>query len=80
MIMTIEEMKRKIIEYYEQECLWARDALDRNLAEPWEIIHNAEQRMLGVFYFIKTLGVYHSSFEMLWYDYAKKLEDLIEEN
>lgn len=75
-----KDFEKKIIRYYEQELTWAIDALDRNLAEPWEIIHNAEHRMLGVFYFTKTLGVYYSSFDMLWYDYTKKLESLIEEN
>ena len=78
--MTIKEqmhLERKVLEYFEKEYYWACDAIDRNLAEDWEIVANAKQRTLGVSYFVQTLGINYDTFEILFNDYAEKFDNLI---
>lgn len=80
--MTAKEqmhLERKVLEYFEQEYYWACDALDRNIAEGWQIVANAKQRMLGVSYFAQTLGINYDTLEMLFNDYTERLDNLIKE-
>lgn len=72
-------LEKKVLEYFEKEYYWACDALDRNIAEPWEIVHNAKQRMLGVSYFVQNMGINYDTLEMLYNDYTERLDNLIKE-
>jgi hypothetical protein len=78
---TKEQMhlEKKVLEYFEKEYYWSCSALDSNLAEPWEIVHNAKQRMLGVGHFVQTLGIDYNTLEMLYNDYTERLDNLIKE-
>ena len=78
--MTAKEqmhLERKVLECFEKEYYWACDALDRNIAEAWEINHNAKQRMLGVANFVQTLGINYDTLEMLYNDYTERLDIVI---
>lgn len=80
--MAIKEtthLEKKILDYFELEYYWACGALDRNIAEAWEIVHNAKQRMLGVTHFSHVLGVNYDILEMLYNDYTERLDNLIKE-
>lgn len=72
-------LERKVLEYFEKEYISACYALDHNIAEAWEIIHNAKQRMLGVSHFVQTLGINYDTLEMLYNDYTERLDNLIKE-
>lgn len=72
-------LERKVCEYFDKEYYWSCSALDSNLAEPWEIIHNAKQRMLGVGHFVQTLGINYDTLEMLYNDYTERLDNLLKE-
>ena len=72
-------LEKKVLEYFEKEYYWSCSALDSNLAEPWEIIHNAKQRMLGVGHFVQTLGINYDTLEMLYNDYTERLDNLLKE-
>ena len=72
-------LEKQVLEYFEKEYYWACDALDRNIAEAWEIVHNAKQRMLGVSYFVQNMGINYDTLEMLYNDYTERLDNLIKE-
>jgi hypothetical protein len=72
-------LEKKVLEYFEKEYYWSCSALDSNIAEPWEIVHNAKQRMLGVGHFVQTLGIDYNTLEMLYNDYTERFDNLIKE-
>lgn len=71
--MDNNKLEKKFIEYFEQEYKWACQALDRNIAESWEIVNNAEQRMLGVANFCQNLGLKYDFIEKIYEDYKHKI-------
>ena len=80
--MAIKEtahLEKKVLDYFELEYYWACGALDRNIAEAWEIVHNAKQRMLGVSCFVQNIGINYDTLEMLYNDYTERLDNLIKE-
>lgn len=72
-------LEKKVLEYFKKEYISACYAFDHNIAEGWEIVHNAKQRMLGASYFVQTLGINYDTLEMLYNDYAERLDNLIKE-
>lgn len=72
------DLERKVLEYFKKEYISACYALDHNIAESWEIIHNTKQRILGVTYFVKALGIDYDTLETLYNDYIERLDNLLE--
>jgi hypothetical protein len=68
--------ERKILEYFEQEYEWAISALDRRIGEPWEIVHNAHQRMLGCCNLMQRCGMDYDYIEKLYNDYSERIEKI----
>ena len=68
--------EKKLREYFEKEYVWALRAFDRKIAEPWEIIHNTKQRMLGLCYFWQECGMDYNYIEALYNDYSERVEKL----
>ena len=66
----------KLLEYFEREYKWAVNALDREIGKRWEIIHNSEQRMLGLCYFWQECGMDYDYIEALYNDYRERIEKL----
>lgn len=79
--MAKEQMhlEKKVLEYFKKEYISACYAFDRNIAEGWEIVHNAKQRMLGVSYFVQNMDINYDTLEMLYNDYTERLDNLIKE-
>ncbi len=78
-MLTKEEkvyFERKLLEYFEKEYVWALKAFDSKIAEPWEIIHNAKQRMLGTCYFWQDCGMDYNYIEQIYNDYSERIEKL----
>lgn len=75
--MDTSAIREKLIEYFEQEVEWAKNALDRKLSTPLEIIDNAKQRMLGATTMCQYLGVEYLFLEANYEAYTKKLEKLL---
>lgn len=78
-IKEIMHLEKQVLNYFELEYYWACDALDHNIAEAWEIVHNAKQRTLGVSYFVQALGINYDTLEILYNDYIERLDNLIKE-
>jgi uncharacterized protein (DUF2164 family) len=79
-MLTKEEkvyFEKRLLEYFEQEYVWALKAFDRNLGEHWEIVHNATQRMLGLCYFWQGCGMNYDYIEKIFNDYKERLENLL---
>ena len=79
-MLTKEEkvyFERELLEYFEREHKWATNALDRKRDAPWEIIHNAKQRMLGLCYFWQDCGMDYDYIEKIYNIYKERLEDLL---
>ena len=79
-MLTKEEkvyFERKLRERFETEYKWATSAIDRKIAETWEIVHNTKQRMLGVCYFWQECGMNYDYIEKMYNTYKEKLEDLL---
>ena len=68
------KMEQQMIEYFEHEYDWAVNAIDRNLGEPFEIVHNAKMRMYGVATFVQQLGVEYDFIEKHYNDYTERIE------
>ena len=71
------KMEQQMIEYFEYEYDWAVYAIDRNLGEPFEIVHNAKMRMYGVATFVQQLGVEYDFIEKNYNDYTEQIETAI---
>lgn len=78
-MLTKEEtvyFERKLLEYFEQEYKWALSAFDRRIGEPWEIVHNAQQRMLGCCNLMQHCGMDYDYIEKLYNEFFEKIEEI----
>ena len=71
------KLEQKVVRYFEHEYEWAVKAKDRNIAEAWEIVQNATQRMLGVSSFCQTLGIDYNFLEAVFEDYKERIETVV---
>lgn len=69
--------EKKLLEYFEQEYAWAMSALDRKIGEPWEIVQNTQQRMLGCCNLMQSCGMDYNYIEKLYNDYYERVEKFL---
>jgi hypothetical protein len=70
-------LEQKVVRYFEHEYEWSINAKDRNIGDPWEIVQNATQRMLGVSSFCQTLGIEYDFLEGVFEDYKERIETVV---
>ena len=78
-MLTKEEtvyFERKLFEYFEQEYKWALSSFERKIGEPWEIVHNAQQRMLGCCNLMQHCGMNYDYIEKLYNEFCEKIEEI----